>query len=98
MISIINYNSERFYVNFPLLYLHGHLLNDVTGDVIFDGTDDVITCINNTLQSEQIWPVNEGEFKIFCFLNDGDNEILLKWGANDFKQLNVTYMKQAKNR
>lgn len=66
-IHIINFSCDAVAVNFPLLYIHGQI----------DSKSGSVTCVNETTNKQEEWPIICGMFKVLCFLEEGFNKIRL---------------------
>lgn len=89
-IRIINYSCDTVVVNFPLLYIHGQI----------DSKSGSVTCVNETINKQEEWPVICGMFKVLCFLEEGCNKIRLNSDSigNACKTFSATYKKLTRKR
>lgn len=86
-ISLFNFDIHNdITINHPLLYLHGSVVSR---------EEEVISCVNKTLinQESELWPIKEGQFKVFVFLGEGENEVVLTVGASKVL-INASYVKK----
>ena len=89
-IRIINFSCDAVAVNFPLLYIHGQI----------DSKSGSVTCVNETTNKQEEWPIICRMFKVLCFLEEGFNKIRLNSDSveNACKTFFATYNKLMRKR